>query len=127
MRCLALKEFLEVMIPGIYCLSFVAAFYGPNAGIIGNVRNDYWAYEKVDDLGYKLNKIVIFFVFDAIRGLIFGLFLWNFSRSNLYAAYCYITQNYGIYILLRISNLINWVSGCYLLQLGETPVHFIPR
>ena len=115
MRSLALKEFLEVLIPGIYFLSFMAAYYGPNAEIIGNVRNDYWAYEKVDDLGQKLNTIVIFFVIDAIRGLIFGLVLWNFSRSNLYAAYCYIIQYYGIYILLRSSFSINWVNGCYVL------------
>ena len=113
MRSLALKEYLEVLIPAIYCLSFVAAYYGPNAEIMGNVKNDYWEFEKVDDLRQKLNTIVTLLVIDAIRGLIFGLVLWNSCRLNLYRAFCYIVKNYGAYILLRSSYSINWVNNRY--------------
>ena len=113
MRCLALDEFLTILIPGIYCLSFSAAYYGPNADIIGNVKNDYWRFTKVDDLGRKLNLIFIFFVIDAIRGTLFGLVLWILYRLNLYAAYCYTIHRYGMYILFRSSFSINWVISRY--------------
>ena len=120
MRCLALDEFLTILIPGIYCLSFTAAYYGPNAEIIGNVKNDYWRYEKVDDLGQKLNLIFIFFVIDAIRAMIFGLVLWIFYRLNLYAAYCYTVYRYGVYISFRSAFSINWVIAHHPFHTRET-------
>ena len=47
MDSLALKELFEILIPSVYCITFVIAFYGPNAEVIGNVKNDYWQYNKV--------------------------------------------------------------------------------
>ena len=44
---LALKELFEVLIPSVYSITFIIAFYGPNAEVIGNVKNDYWQYKKV--------------------------------------------------------------------------------
>ena len=48
MDFLALKEFFEILIPSVYCITFLIAFHGPNAEVIGNVRNDYWQYVKVN-------------------------------------------------------------------------------
>ena len=50
MDSLALKELFEVLIPSVYCITFVIAFYGPNAEVIGNVKNDYWQYKRVSTL-----------------------------------------------------------------------------
>ena len=47
MEFLALREFFEILIPSVYCVTFVIAFYGPNAEVIGNVKNGYWQYLKV--------------------------------------------------------------------------------
>ena len=47
MDSLALKELFEVLIPSVYSITFIIAFYGPNAEVIGNVKNDYWQYKKV--------------------------------------------------------------------------------
>ena len=57
LNCLALREYLEVLIPVTYCSAFTIAFYGPNANILGNIRNEYWQFVKVDNLVKKLRII----------------------------------------------------------------------
>ena len=44
-QMLVLSESLEIVIPLSYLLCFVAAYYGPNADILGNIKNGYWQYQ----------------------------------------------------------------------------------
>ena len=39
---LVVSEMVEFMIPIFYLIVFIAAYYGPNANLIGNIRNSYW-------------------------------------------------------------------------------------
>jgi len=109
LKCLALKEYLEVLIPAIYCTSFVVAFYGPNYEILGNIGNDYWQFEKVDNLIQKLSNISIFFIIDALRGILFGLVLWYFCKLDMLAAYGCNIQRYGPLILFYGSLVLSAV------------------
>ena len=52
---LVLTQIIEYIIPLLYGIILLLAFYGPNAEIIGNVKNDYWQYEKIDNV-WKLEK-----------------------------------------------------------------------
>ena len=115
LKCLALKEFLELIIPAIYSASFIIAFYGPNAEIIGGVKNEYWTYQRVTSLSNKFEKVGMFFVIDFIRGISFWLVLWRFCRLNLFKAYCVIVQTYGIPILLNIVSMLTGVRYSILL------------
>jgi hypothetical protein len=110
LKCLALKEYLEVLIPAVYCASFVVAFYGPNYGVLGNIGNEYWQFEKVDSLFQKLSNISIFFIIDALRGILFGLVLWYFCKLNLLDAYGCIIQRYGPLVLFYGSLCLSGVS-----------------
>ena len=112
LKCLALKEFMEVSIPLVYCVSFVVAYYGPNAEIIGNVKNDYWQYKRVDDVFEKLSKILIFILFDSVRGMVFGLIMWWICRLNMLKIYCTIIYEYGLLLLVYISGALV-VVFCY--------------
>ena len=40
------------MAPIAYAIGFSCAYYGYNSTILGNVKNDYWGYEKVEDSRY---------------------------------------------------------------------------
>ena len=102
LKCLALKEFLELIIPVIYSASFLIAFYGPNGEIIGGVNSEYWNHKPVESLSKKFEKIGMFFAIDFIRAISFGLVLWRFCRLNLIKSYCLIIQKYGILIMLNI-------------------------
>ena len=99
LKCLALKEYLEVLIPGIYCVAFTVAYYGPNADILGNVRNDYWQFEKVENLQEKLTNIGIFFVIDFCRWMLFGVILWHFCKLNMLMVFGQLVRRFGFLIL----------------------------
>ena len=46
-QILVLAESLEIIIPLAYLLCFVIAYYGPNAEILGNIKNGYWQYQEI--------------------------------------------------------------------------------
>ena len=85
-KCLVVEEYFELLIPLVYCGSFVLAYYGPNSEVIGNVRNDYWQYEKVENLPEKLENISSFAIIVAARGFIFSCGLWITCRVNIVKA-----------------------------------------
>ena len=101
---------MEISIPVVYCISFVIAYYGPNAEILGNVKNDYWQYQKVNSVFDKLRNNAIFIVVDAIRGAIIGLLLKRFCKLNFLRTYCEIISSYGILVLVYVSGALAVVS-----------------
>ena len=107
---LAVREYLEVLIPSMYCLSFIVAYYGPNAELIGNVKCEIWTFEKVNNLFDKLKFIFLFIVIDGIRGVSFGFVLWYFRNLNMYSAYCRTLKAYGKLILFSGTRIINAVG-----------------
>ena len=112
LQCLALKEFLELSIPIVYCASFVIAYYGPNADILGNVQNDYWQYERVENVFEKLTLNAIFFFIDSFRVISFWIVLWRYCNLNMYRTHCNNISHYGMLILLYMTqflNLVNWL------------------
>ena len=111
--CWTLKEFLELLIPCVYCASFLIAYYGPNAEILGNVKNDYWQFERVDNVFEKLKAVGIFFGFDVVRAILCGLILWFLCKINVCKTYCYIMYTYGMLILFYIMAALNVVFICY--------------
>ena len=114
LRCLALKELFEMLMPALYCSTFLVAFYGPNSKIFGNIGNNYWHFQRVQDVFEKLKKIAIFSLIDALRCMIISMSLWKFAKLNLYTAYCHIVHNYGILILVQVTSTTVMVV-CYCL------------
>ena len=45
-QILVLAESLEIVIPLAYLLCFIIAYHGPNADILGNIKNSYWQYQE---------------------------------------------------------------------------------
>ena len=107
---LALKEFSEILIPSIYCLSYIGSYFGPNYDIMGGIGLDLWHHEKISNLYEKLEKIVIFAFIESLRGLTFTLILWKLYRLNMYSAYCNVIKNYGWYILFCAAQFNQVVS-----------------
>ena len=112
--CLTLKEYFELAIPFVYCTSFVVAYYGPNASIIGNVKNDYWQYKKVENIFEKLSNNGIFFFIDAMRGMLFGLILKRFCNLNMYETHLDNIRSYGILMITNMTGILSLVTKIYL-------------
>ena len=47
---LAITEIVEFVAPLGFILVFVAAAYGPNEKLFGNIGNSYWAYREIEDI-----------------------------------------------------------------------------
>ena len=109
LQCLSLKEFLELSIPAVYCASFVIAYYGPNADILGNVQNDYWQYERVENVFEKLTFNAIFFIIDSLRASLFLIVLWRYCNLNMFKTHCDNISQYGMLILLYMTQFMNLV------------------
>ena len=99
LKLLALKEFLEVLVPTVYCLSYTGSYMGPNYEIIGGMGSDLWHHERISSLYEKLEEISTFVIAESLRGLGFAILLWKYFDLNMYSAYCEVIQNYGVYIL----------------------------
>ena len=110
LKYLALKEFLEILVPMVYCLSFTAAYLGPNAEILGNVKLQLWGFKKVPDLYEKLENVVFFTIIESLRGVSFSVVLWCFFKLDMFSAYGYVMRNYGWYILFYGIAIVNVVS-----------------
>lgn len=115
LKCLALREFLEILIPTVYCLTMIGSYFGPNYEIMGGIGVDRWQH-KMRPLYERLETILMFTTFDSIRAIGFGLILWKFPRLDMYSAYCNIMKNYGWYILTTAANNNQMVNNCFLLQ-----------
>ena len=107
---LALKELLEVLVPSVFCVSFVIAYYGPTAELIGNVKGNCWMFHTVQSPSKKLGKISVFIAIDLLRTISFGILLSYFCNQKLYEAYCYVVKYYGLLITLFGSTVINGVK-----------------
>ena len=109
LKYLALKEFLEILVPSAFCVSFAIAYNGPSAELIGNVKGNCWMFRKVRHLIEKLGRIAIFIAIDLFRALSFGFMLSYYCKKSLFDAYCWIVKKYGSLILSFGSTVINGV------------------
>ena len=112
-KCLTMREFLEVLIPAAYSLSFLIAYYGPNAEILGIVKNNYWQYKKIENVFKKLMRIGLLFTVDVVRAIIISLVLGFVCNFNMYKIYCQITHRYGFMFLAYLSAFLNLVFSYY--------------
>ena len=108
---LILNEMIEFMVPLVYCLVFSTAYFGPNAGLIGNVGNDYFHYNKVENFEDTIKNISIFFSVDVFSLLTNASILWVMARINVYKAICIYLKEYGIVFTINLSFILYTVSS----------------
>ena len=79
---LIINEITELLVPIIFIISFMVAYYGPNATIIGNVQNDYWQYHKIDDPFSYVSGILLMTVIDFSGATISLILVWGLCKIN---------------------------------------------
>ena len=114
LKTLALKEYLEILIPLVYCLSFTGSYLGPNYEIMGGIGLDIWHHKKITSLYEKVQNILTFTTLELLRGIGFALILKKFFELDMYSAYCYVIRNHGWYILVVAAFFNQIVNGYYL-------------
>ena len=112
---LIVNEMVEFMEPLAYLASLLVCYFGPNAELIGNVRNDYWQYSKIVDLDHTIKYVMMFFFVDFASLIVATILLWTFCRINLYRAYCAIQQEFGWTFIVNMAFCLTAVSFLRLL------------
>ena len=110
---LAVYELSEFHAPLSFILVITTAFYGPNAGIIGNVGNSYWAFSEIQDIYKTLGSMGFFFLVDFSSTLVCATILWFTCQINLWKVFHGILKEFGksfsivqIFFLVVVSNYI---------------------
>ena len=107
---LILIELLEVLVPVSYVITVLIAYYGPNAEILGNIRNDYWQYESIDDIWETVMVVLIMFIFDGLSAVISGFMLWRVCSINILRKTTKLIKELWPVIAVNIANYLNYVS-----------------
>ena len=81
---LLLNELVELLTPIMFVISFIVAYYGPNATIIGNVKNNYWQYGKIENISNYVVIVLIVTVIDLCVGLWSISFITILCKINVY-------------------------------------------
>ena len=108
---LVLSETIDVVASSAYAITLAAAYYGPNATILGNIRNSYWTYEEIQDIDKSLAVVFKIAFIDLIIALVCGVMLWVCCRINLFHVFCTIMKTNWIFISLIIAFIMSRV--CY--------------
>ena len=86
------------------------AYYGPNAYIFSNVRNNYWSQE-IEDIMPTFLTMFFLFAFDLLNAVINLTCLWKLTRLNVFHAFCrVIGQYWGFIAAIQSLYIINWFT-----------------
>ena len=109
-KLLALSEILEILIPLSYTVTFVIAYYGPNATILRSIKNDYWGNTSVGNIGKVLETELLLFSVDFGILVISSILLRYFCKINLLKEFCGVLRTYWILIAVVAGALISKVN-----------------
>ena len=110
LQALVIKETLELMLPISYCLILIISYFGPNAEIMGNIKNDYWQYQKIENISIPLTKIGLFLIADILRVTISTLILKINCKIDFLSEYARLMAVYWKPITTTIAAYIIGVS-----------------
>ena len=110
-QTLVLNETVEFVIPLAFLCNFCIAYYGPNAEVLGGIKNSYWHFVAVSDVWMFSKNILLMFVIDAASLIISGLALKIFCNVSILKVYFRMQKDIGIFMAVTQVATIN--SVCY--------------
>ena len=97
---LSLAELAEFQSPLSTTIIFAVAFYTPVGSLIGNIRNDYWAFEAVEDINDAFTNMALFFFVDLASTIATYVLLRVYCKINYLKIVAEIQKEFfGIFIL----------------------------
>ena len=116
---IVIGETLKIIIPSAYLACFSIAYVGPNANILGNVKNSYWQFKAVDDLMMPVTMLLILLAIDGSIALVSCLFMYFILNINVFNVYIFLCKEYGKIFTWQTAFILKylfcWISvGCAL-------------
>ena len=92
------------------------AYYGPNADVIGDIKNSNWQYVAVTDIWDSTKFLILFFTLDGLSLVISAILLWFFSRISLFRVFVHVQKEFGVlvsmqqlYFILGVGAYMYWL------------------
>ena len=101
---LLLAELCEGLVPLAYAICFAIAYYGPNAELIGNVKNGSWQYKEVKDVSQTFLVMLLLFTIDLISLALNSFIIWTNCNVNLFNELCHLLQKYWFVLAWKLTN-----------------------
>ena len=108
-QVLVLTEFLEMVIPLGYLMCLVAAYYGPNAHILGNIKNSYWQYQEVGSMWHCFSNLIILISIDSLSFIMSFAMLYFVSSINLFKVLLHLQTEYGLVFAIHQAFLLEYL------------------
>jgi hypothetical protein len=99
---LSMNETVEFLSPLAFLISFLVAFYGPNAKLMGNIRSTMYHYKPVEDIVNFSTKILTLYLADVCSLIVCSVILRLSCRINLFKAFMAIQNEFGLEMFLLL-------------------------
>ena len=110
---LTLNERIEFIVPLLYFISFFIAYYGPNAELIGSIKNTLWHFQIVADVKKAASNMAILFGIDICSAILCSFLLWCCCGISLFRAYTNIQRNFWLLMASQEAYLLVEVRSLY--------------
>ena len=104
------NEATEFILPISYACVLLLSYYGPNAEIMGNIKNSSWQYSAIEDISDTLFWLVVMFLVDSISTATSLLLLWMFCNVNILKMYSQILNHMGYLLAVQTAYYVTEVS-----------------
>ena len=106
---LILDEAVEVMMPIVYALMILLAYYGPNSAILGNVGCEIWKWRKITNLTKFLIALFRMFAIDLLALVLNSFLLWKYSSVHVMKQLCIDVKTYWPFISVTMGGSVTKV------------------
>ena len=101
---------IEFIVPLGYLLCLLMAYFGPNATVIGNIKNSYWHFTAVEDIYHTIIYLCTFFFIDLLSLVLCATILWKRFKISLYKVYTALQKEFSYPIAISMVGYLNGVS-----------------
>ena len=98
------------VVPLSYCICVMAAYFGPNKGIIGNVGNTSWHFGKVESLDSPIAIMCVLFFVHFISCVVWTALLKMICDISYLDGYMYIQKHYWLIMAIHEAYSLNEVG-----------------
>jgi len=98
---------LGIIIPLSFLACLAAVYHGPNAVNLGNVKSDYFQWQKIDDFGRAVFNLLIFVFFDIFSSIITCLVVNFTCRVNLLKVWVHVLKEFGMVLAIHQAYMLD--------------------
>ena len=103
------NEATEFMLPLAYASVLLLSYYGPNAHIMGNIRNSNWHYAEIENIYDTVFWLGVMFLVDSGSTVASSILLWIFCKDNIVTMYLKVIKYVGLILAAETAYFVSEV------------------